>query len=156
MKTKKKSKLKAKKKSLPKPKGKSPESNAGEENEGENSDDEIDDDLEATAVYMKILVNYLQLLAIIGTYNFQWPDMVLLGFEKETEFVAGSTDVFSFDCLLKQPIFTDTLGMRSFFAQLLVTTLAPILMTLAAYLVWLLIFWVKYRKEMYKHRQQFS
>ena len=53
-----------------------------------------------SSVYLKILMNHMQLIFLTVSFNFDWPDNVvgLLSFSKP--FSQASTQVFSFDCLL--------------------------------------------------------
>lgn len=47
----------------------------------EEEEEDDDDDLPLSSIYTKILVNYMQLVAIVGSFDFHWPVLMTGYFE---------------------------------------------------------------------------
>ena len=111
------------------------------------------EELSLPSIYLKILTNYMQLISIIGVFNFEWPDEVDNLFNSTSKASQASESFFSFDCLLRQPAFTN-IGMSSFFAKLLVMALSPIAFGVVIIAVWYIIYAIKYKKKLKEHKLQ--
>lgn len=55
----------------------------------------------ALSIYMKILLNYIQMISIVRSFNLQWPSYVENYLEIFTNMGGVSTQVISPDCLLQ-------------------------------------------------------
>ncbi|CAG9326024.1 unnamed protein product [Blepharisma stoltei] len=84
------------------------------------------------SVYIKIFVNYLQLVILITTFNLEWPDTVLQLFSVQSSAGSVSDEVFSFDCFL------DTgEGMEQvYFNKLIIMSVIPIAIGCGSLLFW--------------------
>ena len=49
------------------------------------------------SVYIKLLMNHLQLLILTASFDFDWPDRVLKIFEASEPIAQVTTQIFSFD-----------------------------------------------------------
>ena len=89
------------------------------------------------SVYIKILMNHLQLIVLTASFDFDWPKTVLKLF-KATEPVAQvTTQVFSFDCFLDQRSDTgDDNTIRLYYQKMIMYAVCPILMTLGSVIYW--------------------
>ncbi len=61
------------------------------------------------SVYVKILMNHLQLVVIISIFSLDWPNMVLNFFYNISPLSNPASQIFSFDCFL------DTRGIYLFY-----------------------------------------
>mmetsp|Transcript_32875 Transcript_32875/g.37654 ORF Transcript_32875/g.37654 Transcript_32875/m.37654 type:complete len:200 (-) Transcript_32875:14-613(-) len=52
------------------------------------------------SIYIKILMNHLQLLVLTSSFNFKWPDKVIELFDSLKPVAQVSTQILSFDCFL--------------------------------------------------------
>jgi hypothetical protein len=53
-----------------------------------------------TSVYIKILMNHLQLIMITSSFNFDWPESLVSFFETVAPIATASDNLVSFDCFL--------------------------------------------------------
>lgn len=53
-----------------------------------------------TSIFMKILMNHMQLITLTASFNFSWPEQVLSFFSAVKPASSASTQVLSFDCFL--------------------------------------------------------
>ncbi|TNV88247.1 hypothetical protein FGO68_gene13755 [Halteria grandinella] len=94
-----------------------------------------------TSVYMKILMNHFQLILLVSSFNFQWPEQ-LESFFKQTGTVSeAGTQVVSVDCFLnsKSSIGLDNINyFYTFFVKLLIFALIPFILLAASYGFWAL------------------
>ncbi|CAG9326023.1 unnamed protein product [Blepharisma stoltei] len=93
------------------------------------------------SVYIKIFVNYLQLVVLITTFNLSWPDTVLNIFSIQTNAGSVSDEIFSFDCFLN----TGKDNKKVYFKKLMIMSLIPIMIGCGSFLFWTFIKW--YRKS---------
>ena len=74
----------------------------------------------ATSIYLKILVNYLQLIVIIQNLEIKWPSHVKNYFNFYENFGTVSTQGISFDCILKDYDYNiETIYVETIFDTLL-------------------------------------
>ena len=112
-------------------------------------------DADRSSVYVKILFNYIQILAILGNFPFNWPDALWGLFSDNKQAVSASQSFFSIDCFLKQDVF-GKVGLRVFFTKLLLYALSPFGFLAISYIVWLLIFYAKYKSSMRNRKKEFQ
>lgn len=53
-----------------------------------------------TSVYIKIMMNHLQLIMITASFNFEWPNSIVSFFETVSPIATASDNLISFDCFL--------------------------------------------------------
>ena len=111
--------------------------------------------IDRSSIYVKILFNYIQILAILGTFPFNWPEELMNMFSSNTEAISTSQKLFSIDCFLKQDLF-GKIGLRVFFTKLMLYALSPFGFLLISFVVWLLIFYKRYRSNMKLHKKEFK
>ena len=128
---------------------KSPKTKFVENNE--NPDVVIKD---RSSVYVKVLFNYIQILAILGNFPFNWPSALWGLFSNNKQAVSSSQSFFSIDCFLKQDVFAE-IGLRVFFTKLMLYAMSPIGFLAIAYVVWLVIFYAKYKSNMRAKKEEF-
>ncbi|CAG9321206.1 unnamed protein product [Blepharisma stoltei] len=94
------------------------------------------------SVYIKIFVNYIQLIIMTTTFNFAWPDYVKRLFSVQNNATFVSDQIFSFDCFLSNG--KDLLGGTDIYYQkLLILAILPICIPICALVLWLIICWIK-------------
>lgn len=123
-----------------------------EKPEEEKKEEEVED---RSSIYMKILFNYMQILAILGAFPFEWPSELTNLFSDNKEAQKSSQSFFSIDCFLKQDVF-GRVGLRVFFTKLLLYAVSPIAFLLICYAAWILVYWGKHKKNMRAHKQEFE
>ena len=88
---------------------------------------------ELGSIYLKILINFLQLLYIVSRFNIKWPEYIKMLFQIELFPVSSMDQFFSLDCFLSE--FTSEL----YYTKLVSTTLFPLLQALVSLAIWVLI-----------------
>ncbi|CDW82066.1 UNKNOWN [Stylonychia lemnae] len=108
-----------------------------------------------TSIYLKIMMNHLQLIILCSSFNFEWPKL-LIDFYTEIKPVAQvSTQIFSFDCFIDKR--EDNEGsdqieidiFRIFFQKLVILAVLPIILTICSWLFWVIFQKIKYSQEKY-------
>mmetsp|Transcript_17203 Transcript_17203/g.12286 ORF Transcript_17203/g.12286 Transcript_17203/m.12286 type:complete len:422 (+) Transcript_17203:512-1777(+) len=110
------------------------------------------DDKNVTSIYLKILMNHLQLILLTASFNFKWPAQVEELLAAPEPISQMSSQIFSIDC------FIDTRDMNStsetddskfaiYYIKLMMMAVLPFLILLASFLIWLLI--VRITKQMH-------
>jgi hypothetical protein len=88
---------------------------------------------------MKILMNHFQLIMLVSSFNFKWPDQLEGFFSKSSTVSEASTQIISVDCFLtsaKKIVDLDANYFHTFFVKLLIFALMPFLIGLASYTFW--------------------
>ena len=86
------------------------------------------------AVYVKILMNYTQMMIIAASLNMHWPDYTATFLNAQIMVGNAAEQIFSVDCLL-QRISSEKL----LFVKIAVISILPVALLLLAVLTWLLI-----------------
>ena len=104
-----------------------------------------------TGIYIKILMNHIQLIMLTASFNFDWPDQVTSLFDSIKPVASASTQVMSFDCFLTAATNTtsvstttavssnsntDVSWTRIFFLKLVMLALLPFIVFLASTAFW--------------------
>lgn len=92
-----------------------------------------------TSILIKIFLNYVQLVSIVGSFQFQWPEEVKTMFTVQNTVASGPAEVFSLDCLFPP----QTTTSRTFFQKLLFISLSPLVVIAIGTIIWIIIFMVK-------------
>jgi hypothetical protein len=87
-----------------------------------------------SAVLMKIFTNYTQLISIVASFDFDWPDQITGLFSAQSKVASSSSTVFSIDCFF--PEATPGSSFRPFFVRLLFISLSPLLLVVISTIVW--------------------
>lgn len=114
-----------------------------------------EDDVDRSSIYIKILFNYMQILSVLGTFPFSWPEQLVGLFSQNKDAVNSSQSFFSIDCFLKQDVFSKV-DMRVFFTKLLLYALSPFGFVMISFVAWLIYFYAKYRFNMKLHKAEFN
>ena len=93
------------------------------------------------SVYIKILMNHLQLLTLTASFKLKWPSNVddLLNSSKPAAQV--STQILSFDWFLDQRENGGSNFIRLYYQKMLMYAVLPLVMALASTLFWTLFYW---------------
>ena len=70
--------------------------------EEEKKVEEEEEEEDRSSIYVKILFNYIQIIAILGTFQFNWPDEMTQLFTYNKQIVKATQEFFSMDCFLKK------------------------------------------------------
>ena len=73
-----------------------------EEVEKKMEEEEEEEEEDRSSIYVKILFNYIQIIAILGTFQFNWPDEMTEVFTYNKQMVKATQEFFSMDCFLKK------------------------------------------------------
>lgn len=90
-----------------------------------------------TSILMKIFLNYLQLVSIVASFEFKWPDEVEELFSYQNKVAESTSQVFSIDCFFPE---TDKESkFKPFFIKLTFISLSPFIIIAISYVVWLVV-----------------
>lgn len=94
------------------------------------------------SVYIKILMNHLQLITLTASFDFDWPERVLKIFDTTKPVAEVSTQFLSFDCFLDQRNSGDTDGnlVRLYYQKMTMYGALPLFLGLGSVLFWSLYF----------------
>ena len=93
------------------------------------------------SVYMKILMNHLQLIILTASFELEWPSKVAKLFETSGAAAKVSEHIFSFDCFLdKRSESEDDNFIRLYYQKMIMYSLCPLLMALMSAIFWKLYF----------------
>ena len=89
------------------------------------------------SVYIKLLMNHLQLLILTSTFDLDWPSQVIELFDTGKPVAQVSTQIISFDCFLDQRSEDDdgsTSGVniiRLYYQKMIAYAIVPFVMVIA-------------------------
>jgi hypothetical protein len=86
------------------------------------------------AIYLKILLNYAQMVIIAASMNLKWPSYVTSFLTAQLMVGNAAEQLFSMDCLI-QKFYTEKL----FYSKLIITSILPLATLILCVLSWLLI-----------------
>ena len=96
------------------------------------------------SVYIKLLMNHLQLLILTASFDFDWPDRVNKMFETSEPVAQVTTQILSFDWFLDQRSEGENSGdgnlVRIYYQKMIMFALLPLLLALGSLLFWNLYF----------------
>ena len=104
--------------------------------------EEEEENQDYSSIYLKILFNYLQILSVFGTLDFNWPITLKEFFKVSETTVSSPKKFFIFDCLLKQSSFKER-NFRLFYTQLLLFAVSYFLFCVPMAIFWVLYFYIK-------------
>jgi hypothetical protein len=87
------------------------------------------------SVYIKILMNHIQLIVLTASFDFDWPKSVVSIFETTGPVANVATAVLSFDCFLDQRSENDESGedtniIRIYYQKMVMYAVLPLLLAL--------------------------
>jgi hypothetical protein len=87
------------------------------------------------SVYIKILMNHIQLIVLTASFDFDWPNSVVSIFETTGPVATVATHVLSFDCFLDQRSEDDEVGedsniIRIYYQKMVMYAVLPLLLAL--------------------------
>lgn len=86
---------------------------------------------ELTSVYLRILMNYLQLVMLTSTFNLNWPNEVESLLSAQESAGTATAQIFSFDCYMSQLSTTNVI-----YQKLTLMFILPVFIVLASCLFW--------------------
>lgn len=86
------------------------------------------------SVFLKIFVNYLQLVAATSSFNMDWPGYAMALFNAHENLANVGTRAFSFDCLLDSG--GEDNQAQAFYAKIVMITIMPLGIISVAVLFW--------------------
>lgn len=107
------------------------------------------------SVYIKLLMNHLQLLILTASFDFDWPSAVLKIFETSEPVAQITTQILSFDCFLDQRGDSDDTSsddgdgnlIRLYYQKMMMYALLPIILALGSFCFWSIYFCNKTRSQ---------
>ncbi|TNV87911.1 hypothetical protein FGO68_gene12525 [Halteria grandinella] len=95
-------------------------------------------------VFLRILLNHLQILTLSGTFDLNWPDQLLSFYRNIQPFGEASSQILSIDCLLNTQNAQQLLGIsRVFLVRVTILAFLPIFAAVMSYVVWKIVFMFK-------------
>ena len=95
------------------------------------------------SVYIKLLMNHLQLIILTASFNFDWPQSVVEIFETSEPVAQVATHILSFDCFLDQRSEdSDTSSdsesnlIRLYYQKMIMYTVMPMVIALCSFSFW--------------------
>ncbi|TNV74984.1 hypothetical protein FGO68_gene9839 [Halteria grandinella] len=88
-------------------------------------------------VYLRILVNHLQLVALVGSFDFNWPEQFVTFFKGLQPLSDAQAQILAVDCFLEQDEQSD--GKRPYYYKTIVLFVLPIVLILVSFAAWMLI-----------------
>ena len=95
------------------------------------------------SVYIKLLMNHLQLLTLTSSFDLRWPDSVSSFFNSSNEVAQVSTQFLSFDWFLDQRNDGGSNIIRLYYQKIIMYALIPLIMAVSSAAFWSLYFWIK-------------
>ena len=96
------------------------------------------------SVYIKILMNHLQLIYLTSSFDFDWPDNVVELFEASEPVAQVSQQILSFDWFLDQRTdSSDANTVRLFYQKMIMYALLPLLLALGSVGFWYIYYWCR-------------
>ncbi|CDW87056.1 UNKNOWN [Stylonychia lemnae] len=109
-----------------------------------------------TSIYLKIMMNHLQLIVLCSSFSFDWPRM-LIDFYTEIKPVAqATTQIFSFDCFIdkrggdQNDVSDQVEFFRIFYQKMIILAVTPLLLGFCSWIFWLTYHKIKHIKEKYQ------
>ena len=105
------------------------------------------------SVYIRILLNHLQLLTLTASFEFDWPNAVLELFSVSGTVSATTTQFVSFDCFLdSRSDNKENNNVPLFYQKMIMLAALPLLLAFASLIFWSLFFWRKNAEQKQKRQ----
>ena len=92
------------------------------------------------SVYIRILMNHLQLLVITASFNFKWPSNVNQFFDSSKQVAQVTTQFLSFDWLLDQRISGKSNLIRLDYQKMIMYSLLPFVALIVSIIFWFIFY----------------
>ncbi|TNV74538.1 hypothetical protein FGO68_gene13859 [Halteria grandinella] len=99
-------------------------------------------------VYFRILVNHFQVVTLVASFDFNWPEQFKSFFKGFKPMAEAQSEIFSVDCLLYY--YSNDSNVKPYYVKSIVLFALPPAMILLSILVWLAI----YQKKAIKKKQK--
>eukprot|EP00347_Sterkiella_histriomuscorum_P011701 403371438 len=100
------------------------------------------------SVFIRILSNHFQLLIITASFDFQWPTQLLEFFNSVKPASEATTQFLSVDCFIDTRSSNSDKGtIRAFYSKTIILALAPILVVIMCFVIWVIIFKIQDYKQ---------
>ena len=107
------------------------------------------------SVYIKIMINHLQLLALTASFNFEWPSSILALVGIGGIVTNSSSNLVSLDCFLdSRDDNDDQNNIRLYYQNMIMFTIIPLVMTFCSIIFWSLYFCRKTAEEKLKKKSR--
>ena len=104
------------------------------------------------SVYIKLLMNHLQLLTLTSSFDLRWPDSVSSFFSSSNEVAQVTTQFLSFDWFLDQRNSGGSNIIRLYYQKMIMYALIPLIMAICSAIFWSLYFWFKKKVDPIRKR----
>ena len=95
------------------------------------------------SVYIKLLMNHLQLLVLTASFDLRWPDNVSSFFNSSESVAQVTTQFISFDWFLDQRSNGGSNIIQLYYQKMIMYAALPLLMAICSAIFWTLYFWFK-------------
>ena len=100
------------------------------------------------SVYIKILLNHVQLISIIATFDFRWSPQIVDMFDVARPITEVSTTLFSFDCLIDgRTTDDDTSSMRTYYKKMIIYAVLPVALAVFSIIFWRIYYCIRRQTE---------
>ena len=99
------------------------------------------------SVYIKLLMNHLQLLTLTSSFDLRWPDSVNSFFSSSNEIAQVSTQFLSFDWFLDQRGGGGSNLIRLYYQKMIMYAFVPLIMAAWSFLFWTLYFCLRKKAD---------
>jgi hypothetical protein len=100
------------------------------------------------SIYIKILLNHLQLLTLTASFDFDWPSNVTSIFDTSEPVSQISQQILSFDCFLDQRGDSeDSNTIRLFYQKMIMYALLPLILVAGSLCFWYLLFFINKKSD---------
>lgn len=107
------------------------------------------------SVYIKIMINHLQLLALTASFNFEWPSSILALVGIGGIVTNSASNLVSLDCFLdSRDDNDDQNNVRLYYQKMIMFTITPLVMTFCSFVFWSLYFCRKTAEEKLKKKSR--
>lgn len=109
--------------------------------------------IDVVPIFLKIMINFIQMTAIVGAFDFDWPSELQSVFNLNISINLSFIDVLSIDCLFKGSSLTANGAMPTIFVKVFLYSFAPIFLSALGALFWFLMYWFRGRKNIARKAQ---
>ena len=99
------------------------------------------------SVYIKLLMNHLQLLVLTASFNLRWPDNVNSFFKSSSSVAQVYSQLLSLDWFLDQRGGGGSNLIRLYYQRMIMYALIPLIMAICSFLFWALYFCFKKKAD---------
>ncbi|TNV88194.1 hypothetical protein FGO68_gene1286 [Halteria grandinella] len=102
-------------------------------------------------VFLRVLLNHLQILTLSGTFDLNWPTPLLNFYRNIQPFGEASSQILSIDCFIKTQSTNYISDVpRVFLLRVIILAIFPIVAAAVSFIVWKIALMIKYRASKIK------